>query len=107
MPIQKYRNGTELALRMVYSPLDVLKLFLPARLCIRTLLALPLRVQGRPTKAALVIRKYSYAARGPSGKYMLVPSNVLDETVHENYNSFCGGSWAVGASIELRVLWTN
>src|SRR5437588_10225928 len=107
MAVQKQGNGSELALRMANSPLKILKLLLPARLRIRAICALLLRVQGRPPEAALVICEDSYVACGPSRKHMFVPSNVLDEPMHENYDTLCCGSGVVRASVKLSALRTN
>lgn len=92
---------------MVDSPLDILKLLLPAGLPIRAVFTLPLQVQGRPPEATLVKCEYSYVACRPSRKHVFIPSNMLGEPMHENHDTLCCRSRAVRASVELSALWTN
>ena len=91
LTIQKHGHASELVLDMLNGPFNVLKLFLPAGLGIRAVFALVLLVLCGPSKAALVVCKDGYPARGPSWEDMLIAGDVLCETMNEHNGCFGRG----------------
>ena len=89
-----------LVLDMLQPPFDICKLIVPACLAVLALQALVLAVERRQTEPPLVESEHRDTARGVLRVYVLVPGDVLRETMHEEHDGLRERR-GVGACVEL------
>lgn len=102
--VQEDGHASELLLGMLNGPFNILELLLPARLCVRTVLALVLFVQCGPPKAALVIGEDGDPAGRPSREDTFVARDMLRKTMDEHDRSVGGGRGTVCPGEEPSLL---
>lgn len=104
MAIQKDGHAGKLLFGILNGPFNVLELLLPARLCVRAVLALVLLVLCGLPETALVVGKDGDPARGPGRKDMFIARDVLYETMDEHDRRLGRGRRTVEPGEELSSL---